>query len=218
MLNISEIEQKKKVKMKLKKLLKLDQSGFGHLEAVVAVAVIVMVGAVGIYISQHNHSHAAPSSSSIINSSSGGVPCPSGYTCFGTRKMPASSVYVTFYACISTVNLTKEGEGIVPTNIVGYARTSSTVNSDWTAAMYDFANSTTTNPNEQQFSDPSYQWLYGVVTSFSIPINPTHVVLSQPNFLRFSATQYSSNGKLLGSIGLNSMKAVSANSIVDCPS
>lgn len=140
--------------MKIRKLLKLNQAGFSHIEVGLALVVILVIAAVGVYVGTHNGTHAlAPPTSSNsttntsaadipnnvtskgINTSKGNIvtsntvlngakPCPSGYTCLGSQEN--GSVYLTYYACLQVKNLSKVGEPNQYT-VYGYALASKVV-------------------------------------------------------------------------------------------
>lgn len=156
--------------MKIRKLLKLNQSGFGHFDVIAGVAVIVMVGLVGIYISKHNDSHAAPLSSDTLT-------CPAGYTCYGgPTKINGSSISMVFYACRTTINLSKEGEPNEYT-VTGYARASSAVSSGYWEEMTDFPTSATTG-NNYRWALQNNKWSDNVVSSITHTVN-----INQLNFI-----------------------------------
>lgn len=55
--------------MKIKRLLKIGQAGFSHVEAFVGLFVVAVIAVVGVYVGVHNGSHAAPITSTIQSSS-----------------------------------------------------------------------------------------------------------------------------------------------------
>lgn len=200
--------------MKLKRLLKLNQAGFSHVELGLALLVILVIAAAGVYVGTHSGSHAlAPTSNNskvvtqgvniagynatpgvILN---GAKPCPASYTCLGTQDV--NGIYMTYYGCMQIINLSKEGEANQYV-VHGYAESSASTNGlyYYTFVMADLVS--TTPGSATRWVTSTHGWLDYTLAGLSHSVS-----MSQPNHIYVGTmfngeSNYMISGKTAGSL------------------